>query len=390
MNSVRDVVIVGGGVMGCSVAFFLKTLAPELSVMVVERDPTYATASSALSASSIRQHFSVPANVLLSQQSFAFLRDVASHLSVEDTVAEIGLIERGYLYLASDEAVAVLRAGHDVQTRCGAEMALLDPTDLSERFPWLATEGVAMASLGLRGEGWFDGYSLLQAFRRKAKSMGVEFVTAEVTGLAFTAGDAAKVRLDDGRQVACASVVNAAGPQAGRLAKLAGIDIPIVAERHCIFVFECPQTISECPLVVDPSGIYFRPEGRQFIAGVPPRAGEEPTDRLDVDHSLFDDVLWPTLAQRVPAFEAIRPAGAWAGWYDMNTFDRNALIGAWPGCPNFYFINGFSGHGIQQSPAAGRALAEIIVLGASRSIDIAALGPDRLLVNAPIEELNII
>jgi glycine/D-amino acid oxidase-like deaminating enzyme len=388
-----DVVIVGGGVMGCSVAYHLKSMVPALSVLVIERDPTYKRASSALSASSIRQHFSSPVNIRLSQESFSFLQAAASHLSVGSETAEIGLVERGYLYLAAPgPAEAALSASHAIQTACGARIALFDPADLRARFPWLSSDGIAVASFGLEGEGWFDGYSLLQGLRRKARSLGTEFLAAEVTGIRFAGDDAASVSLSDGTRVGCASLVNAAGPQAGEVGLLAGVRLPVRPERHCVFVFECPESVADCPLVVDPSGIYFRPESGRYIAGVPPRrdACEAADADLDVDHSLFDDVLWPTLAARVPAFEAIRCVGAWAGWYEMNTFDQNALIGAWPGRPNFYLINGFSGHGIQQSPAAGRALAELMVTGKSRTVDVSPLAPDRLLTGEPLIELNII
>lgn len=389
MNARYDVVIVGGGVMGSSVAYHLKTLEPALSVLVVERDPTYARASSALSASSIRQQFSEAVNVRLSQLSFDFMRDIGEHLAVDGEKAEIGLVERGYLYLASDDRVPAMRAGHAVQTACGARVALLDAAALAARFPWLATDGVALASLGLAGEGWFDGFSLLQAFRRKARSLGALYHHGEVCGLSFEGGSAT-VRMTDGSSVACGRVVDAAGPHAAQVAGMAGIRIPVVPERHCVFVFDCATPLPGCPLVIDPGGAWFRPEGRRFIAGPPQEPAGDSALHLHVDHGLFDDVLWPLLAARVPAFEAIRRVSAWAGFYEMNTFDCNALIGAFAERPELLLINGFSGHGIQQSPAAGLALAELIVHGGWRTLDVGALSPERLRQGRPRRELNII
>ncbi|MDN3921481.1 NAD(P)/FAD-dependent oxidoreductase [Roseateles violae] len=390
MNTKIDVAIVGGGVMGCSVAYHLKKLDPGLAVTVIERDPSYRTASSALSASSIRQQFSVPINVKLSQYSFDFFRSIGQHLGVDGEAVSIDLVEQGYLYLVPAAGVENLRSSQRVQAECGARTALLSPAELAERFPWLSAEGVELACLGLAGEGWFDGYSLLQAFRRKARALGVEFRTGEVSGLEF-AGAGAALQLSDGTRLACATVVNAAGPQAAQVARMAGLEIPVAPERHCIYVFECPTPIPQCPLVVDPSGLYFRHEGSRYIVGPPPDPNSPPVrEHLEVDHQVFDDFIWPTLAARVPAFEAIRCVSAWAGFYEMNTFDHNALIGKAPGFDHFMLINGFSGHGIQQSPAAGLALAELILFGRFITLDATPLDPRRVFENRPLRELNVI
>ncbi len=388
----HDVVIVGAGVMGCSVAYHLKTLEPTLSVLVIERDPSYATASSALSASSIRQQFSTPVNIALSQDGIAFLRDAAQRLAVGDERPEVGLSERGYLYLATAAGAPALRELNAVQRACGADIALLDAAALAARYPWLATDDLALGSLGVRGEGWFDGHGLLQALRRKAKSLGATFVAAEATGLRLEAGRVAAVETADGRAWPCGTLVNAAGPHAARVARWAGVELPVVPMRQCVFVFECRETLADVPLVIDPGGLWFRPEGpRRFIAGAPPRDPASPDNAtLEIDHAQFDEQLWPALARRVPAFEAIRRTSAWAGFYEMNLFDHNAVIGPVGEPANLLLINGFSGHGLQQAPAAGRALAEIVVHGRSRTIDVSALAFDRIAQGRPLRERNII
>jgi glycine/D-amino acid oxidase-like deaminating enzyme len=386
-----DVVIVGGGVMGSSVAYHLKLLAPQLSVLVLERDPSFRLASSALSASSIRQQFSTPVNIALSRHSFAFLKDAGERLAVDGQAPEIGLVERGYLYLASAAQEPALRQAHALQRAHGADIELLSPAGLEERFPWLNTAGVALGSLGQAGEGWFDGYGLLQAFRRKARALGAAFRTAEACGFGLERGRIVSVRCTDGSRVECGEVVNAAGPHAAAVCRWAGVDLPVQPRRHCVFVLESPTALPGCPLVIDPSGVYFRPEGARYIAGAPPRdedAGRDGT--LEVDHALFDEVLWPALAHRVPAFEALRQVAAWAGFYEMNTLDQNAIIGRVPQVPNLLLVNGFSGHGIQQSPAAGLALAEIVVHGAARTVDVEPLGFERIAAGRPLRELNVI
>lgn len=387
-----DTVIVGGGAVGCAIAYFLAA-DPAFggSVAVVERDPTYRTASSALSASSIRQQFSTPVNIALSRFGFSFIRNATEHLSVDDEPVDLALQEAGYLYLATERGVEILHRNHAIQTECGASVALLTPDALQARFPWISTDDLAAGSLGLAGEGWFDGYSLLQALRRKAKALGVAFITGEVTAMDLAGGRVTGVRLSDGTRLDCGVAVNAAGPHARRVASMAGVDLPVSSRKRCVFVFDCRTTLPDCPLVIDPSGVYFRPEGRQFICGVSPPADQDP-DTLDltVDHALFDDVIWPALAGRVPAFEAIKVTGAWAGHYEYNELDQNGVVGPHPEIANLMFANGFSGHGIQQAPAVGRGIAEMITYGAYRTLDLRPLDFARLREGRLLREDNVI
>ena len=381
------VVVIGGGVIGGAIATFLRL--GGASVTVVERDPTYAAASSSLSASSIRQQFSQPVNIALSQYGIAFLRDAAAHLSVDGDAPALGLREPGYLYLAGPSGLDVLRANHAVQRAAGVQVVLLDPAALRGRFPWLCTDGVAAGSLGLDGEGWFDGPALAAAFRRKARALGAAWMHGDAVGLERDGAQVAAVRLADGSRLACGAVVNAAGPHARAVAAMAGVALPVEARKRCVFVFTCPDALPGCPLVIDPSGVWWRPEGDRFIAGWSPPDDAEDTG-LDVDHALFDGVIWPALAARVPAFERVRQAGAWAGHYEFNTFDHNALLGPHPGVPNLYFANGFSGHGMQQAPGVGRGVAELILHGAYRTLDLSALSVTRVGAGRPLLERNVI
>jgi FAD-dependent oxidoreductase domain-containing protein 1 len=388
----QRVVIVGGGVVGSAIAYF--TLSDPLfkgTATVLERDPTYSRASSALSASSIRQQFSSPINIRLSQFGIEFLRGAHERLAVGGERPNFGLKEAGYLFLASAEGAGDLRDNHRVQRSLRADTALLAPADLRKRFPWLSTEGVELACLGLSGEGWFDGYSLLQAFRRKARSLGARYVTAEACGFGTTGSRIRSVRLTNGTDIGCDMVVNAAGPWAREPARWLGIELPVRARRRCVFVFSCPTRIERAPLVIDPSGVYFRPEGPGFICGVSPVPASDPDDLpLEVDHALFEETIWPRLAARVPAFEALRQTSAWAGYYELNTFDANGIVGFHSEVRNFIFANGFSGHGLQQSPAVGRAVAELIVHAAYRTLDLSCLGFGRIAANEPMIEHGIV
>ncbi len=389
----QHIVVVGGGVIGSAIASFtLADPAFRGSVTVVERDPTYARASSALSASSIRQQFSTAINVEIGRFGIEFMRGIGDALAVGGERPDIGLVEPGYLFLASPAGAGILERNHALQRAHGVDVALLDAAALRARFPWMSTDGVVAGSLGLSGEGWFDGWSLLQAFRRHARALGANYVTAEAVGFDTVAHRVAALRLSDGSRIEGDTFVDAAGPWAASVARWAGIDLPVRARRRCVFVFTCATPIPRCPLVVDTTGLWFRPEGEgRFICGISPDAANDPDDApLDVDHAIFDDVLWPSLAARVPAFEAIRQTQAWAGYYEYNTVDQNGIVGPHPGWTNLVFANGFSGHGIQQSPAVGRGVAELLVYGDYRTLDLSPLAFRRFARGEPVLELNVV
>lgn len=385
-----SVVIVGGGVMGAATACFLAR-DHGISATVLERDPSYARASSALSASSIRQQFSTPLNIALSQWSVAFLRRIGDELAVGEERPQIGLVEAGYLYLATAAGAQALRANHAVQRAAGVDVALLSPEELRLRFPWLAVEDLALGALGQSAEGWFDGPALMQAFRRKAVACGARFVAADAAGFEIGGDLVRAVLCTDGRRFEGDVVVLTAGAWTAPLAAQLGSTLPVAAKKRDVFVLDSPAILPHCPLVIDPSGVWFRPEGRGFIAGAPPRGDDADEAPLDaIDYRLFDELIWPALAARVPAFEVLRVRSGWAGYYEMNGFDHNGLAGALPGWRNVYTACGFSGHGMQHAPAVGSALAAMIAGGHSEAPALDALSPQRLLDNRPLIERNVI
>jgi FAD-dependent oxidoreductase domain-containing protein 1 len=383
------VVVIGGGIMGSALAYWLTRLEPGLKVTVVERDSSYAQASSALSAASIRQQFSAAVNIRISQASIAFLRGAASELAVDGNGPDIGLREDGYLYLSTVDGALRLRNSHAVQKTCGADVALLDTANLAQRFPWLNVADLALGSLGLSGEGWFDGYTLLTAFARKARQQGARYVAGEVSRLAIDGNRITEVVLADGSQLQCAHAVNAAGPWARRIAAMAGLDLPVFARRRTVYVLSCPTVMNRFPLLIDPSGFWIRPEGRQFIAGFSPTPDLD-DQPLQPDHDGFENLLWPALAHRIPAFEAARLESAWAGYFEMNTFDYNGILGPHPALENLLFLNGFSGHGMQQAPIVGRAIAELILHGRFTTLDLSELLFARIVADQPLHEANVI
>ncbi len=385
----KHVVVIGGGVMGSALAYWLTRLAPALEVTVIERDSSYSQASSALSAASIRQQFSTAVNIRISQASIAFLRRAADELAFDGERPDIALREEGYLYLAGADGAAQLRNTHAMQKACGADVALLGLADLKERFGWLNTSDLALGSLGLSGEGWFDGYSLLTAFARKARSQGARYMNAEVRELAIEGRRVIGVSLADSSRLACSHVVNAAGPWARRVAAMAGVDLPVRARRRTVYVIACPTAMQPFPLLIDPTGFWIRPEGAKFIAGLSP--DEDLDDQpLQADYDAFESRLWPALAHRIPAFEEARLERAWAGYFEMNTFDHNAILGPHEALDNLIFMNGFSGHGMQQSPVIGRGIAELILEDRFVSIDLSPLLFARIADDRPLREANVI
>jgi sarcosine oxidase len=401
MTESCDIAIVGGGVVGSAIAYFI-TADPAFggSVVVIERDPSYQFCATTRSAGGVRQQYSTPENIEIGKFGAAFVKNAAAHLSVDGEPPVLGFVEGGYLFLASEEGRAVLEANHATQRAHGADVALLDPGQLRARFPWISTEGVALGSLGLSNEGWFDPNALLQGFRRKARAQGARFLHDHVGGIERADNRVEAVRLEEGGRLACGALVNAAGPAAGWVAALAGIELPVRPRRRFVYVFDCRTPIEpRAPLVIDTNGVFFRPETRGFITGVSPEEADDPDmppygrpddQRFDVEYAQFEEIVWPTIAQRVPAFEAIKPSGAWAGHYDYNTFDQNGVVGRHPEVANFLFANGFSGHGLQQSPAVGRAVSELVLHGGYRTIDLTRFGWERIPAGKPLLELNVV
>ena len=388
-RSVTDVVIVGGAIVGSSVAYFLKQeLGYKGRVVVVERDPTYARAATTLSAASIRQQFSTPENIRLSRFGIDFIRQLKDRFGTD---ADIGFREEGYLLLASEAGLPIMRANHAVQTREGAASSGACGARRALTIPGLSRDGVAGGVFGRSGEGCFDARRVLVLVGKGARGAGVEYVTGSVSAIDVSQARVTGVTLADGRHIACGMLVNAAGPQAGKVASLAGIALDVEPRKRSVFVVHCREQIKGFPLLVDTSGVWVRPEGEYHICGIsPPEERDPATDDLNVDYDQFEDIIWPALATRIPAFEAIKLVRAWAGHYDFNKIDHNAIVGAHPEVTNFIFANGFSGHGLQQAPAVGRAVAELIVAGAYCSLDLSIFGYDRFAAGRMVHELNVI
>jgi len=388
-----DVIIVGGAIMGSAVAWFLSNNRDFTgSILVIERDLSYSTAATALSVSGIRHQYSNAINVRISQYGTDFIRHFQKNLGNDADVPPISFEERGYMFLSSADKAHILRENQVVQASCGAATVLMTPDEIAEKFPFYNLEDIELGSFNGSGEGWFDGYGMMQSFQRMARKNGVEYIASEVVGIERQGNQIISVRLKSGEVIGCGVLVNAAGTRAALVAQMAQIYLPVSPRKRCVFVFDCREALGQpLPLTIDPSGVYCRSEGEFYITGKPPEIDTAvELDDFDVDYGQFEQDIWPILANRIPAFQALKMIRGWVGHYDYNMFDQNAIIGAHPEVENLMFANGFSGHGLQQAPAVGRGVSELIIYGGYRTLDLSELSYDRIISNTPFVEKAII
>jgi glycine/D-amino acid oxidase-like deaminating enzyme len=391
-----DTLIIGGAVMGSSTAYWLSENPDyDENILVIEPDPTYAQSSTALSEASIRHQFSQPVNIKLSMFATEFFSNFHDSVQVNGEAPELPFRETGYLFLATNDGMENLINNHEIQKECGAEVALLSPSEIRKRFPYMKIDDLEGGSLGIKHEGTLDAFSLMQGFKLRARHNGVEYLNNRVVSINIDENKnlVKEVKLDSGEILSCSRVINCAGPRAKWIAEMAGLGLPVEPRIRAAFLFDCREVLGgqTLPLTIDPSGVHVRTDPPYFLAGAPP------TDDVEVDPNDFkvrdeewQENIWPVLAQRIPAFEKIKVISSWAGHYAYNTLDQNAIIGNCEKLSNFFFCNGFSGHGFQQSPGIGRGLSELITYGEYRSLDLTELNYDRILKNEPFLEKAVI
>lgn len=389
-----DVVIIGGAMLGSSVAWFL-TDNPDFdgSILVVERDPTYEFTSTAHTNSCMRQQFSGELNIRISQFAADFVTNLRGYMGGDERVPDIPIQSYGYMYLADNEGFAdILRESQVIQSSCGAGTKYLSAAEIKEAYPFYNVDDIIAANHNLVNEGYFDGNTLFDWWKRQARERGAEYISNEVVDIQVSANRVTGIKLKSGELITCGTVVNCSGPRAARTAAMAGIDLPVEPRKRYTFIFDAAEPLNrDLPLTIDPSGIHMRTDGTYYMAGCPP--DDDPVvDPMDFeqDHSIWETKVWPVLAHRIPQFEAIKLINSWAGHYAFNTFDQNAIIGPHTEIENFIFCNGFSGHGFQQSPAMGRGIAEFIGHGEFRSLDLAPFSFSRIERNEPFIEKAVI
>ena len=369
-----DVIIIGGAMYGSSVAWWLARN-PDFagSILVVERDTTYEFTSTAHTNSCIRQQFSNETNIQISQFGAEFINNFRSFFDNDNRVPDIVLQSYGYMYLADNDVfAATLKDGQAVQKKLGASTRHMSAAEIKADYPFYNMDDIVAGNHNLVNEGYFDGGTIFDWWKRSAREKGAEYVENEVVAIGVADNRCTDVTLASGEKISCGTVVNCSGPRAVLTARMAGLDMPVEPRKRYTFIFDAENPLDQdLPLTIDPSGVHMRTEGTYYLAGCPPD-DDGPVDYDDFvqDHSIWENKVWPIIANRIPQFEAIKLINSWAGHYAFNTFDQNAIIGPHHEIENFVFVNGFSGHGFQQSPAMGRGVAEIITYGEYRNIDL--------------------
>ncbi|MFT5607588.1 MAG: glycine/D-amino acid oxidase-like deaminating enzyme [Parvicella sp.] len=395
-QSSYDVIIVGGAMFGSSVAWFLSDNSDfDGTVLVVERDATYEFTSTAHTNSCMRQQFSRDINVQVSQFAAEFVKGFQGFMANDPRVPELALQSYGYMYMADNEPFAqVLRESQAVQAACGAGTKIMTPEEIKRDYPFYMVDDIVAGSHNLIDEGYFDGNTLFDWWKRSAKERGVEYIENEVVAMTKnTSGSRVEsVTLESGEVIHCDKVINTSGPRAVLTSRMAGIEIPVEPRKRYTFIFDAEQPLDrDLPLTIDPSGVHIRTDGTYYLAGSAPDDDHAVGyDDFVEDHSIWEEKAWPAIANRIPQFEAIKLINSWAGHYAYNVFDQNAILGPHNEVENFIFVNGFSGHGFQQSPAMGRGTAELITYGEYRSLDLSPFNYDRIVLNQPFEEKAII
>lgn len=392
-----DVIIIGGAIMGASAAWFLSDNKDfNGRVLVVERDPSYENCSTTHTNSCMRQQFSTALNVQISQFAADFVKNIRSYMGGDERVPELSIRSFGYMYLADTEAFAdVLRESQQVQLAQGAATQLMTPAQIAAAYPFYNVEDIVLGSINLVDEGLFDAGAVFDWWRRQSRERGVEYVQNEVVAINRNAAGnrVESVTLKSGDVVACGQVVNASGPRAAATARMAGIDVPVEPRKRYSWIFKADTPLDrDLPLTIDPSGVHVRENGGgTYQCGG--HADVDPAVDYDdyvMDFSIWENHVWPVLATRIPQFETIKVQSEWAGHYAYNTFDHNAILGPHSELTNFLFLNGFSGHGLQQSPAMGRGIAELVAHGEYRSLDLSPFAYDRIPAKRPIVEKAVI
>ena len=391
-----DVIIVGGAKLGSSVAWFLSAN-PDFdgSVLVVDRDMTYEFSSTAHTNSCMRQQFSSEINVKVSQFAAHYVNNFRDYFDDDPRVPDIHFQSYGYMYLADNYDFAeTLKASQKLQATCGAGTKIMSAEEIKRDYPFYYLDDIVLGSHNLIDEGYYDGNTVFDWWKRWAREKGVEYLSNEVVSMTKnTQGSKVdSVTLSTGEVVSCGKIVNASGPRAVLTSRMAGIEIPVEPRKRYSYIFTAENPLDrDLPLTIDPSGVHMRSEGAHYLAGCPPDVDlSVDYDDFEQDHSLWERKVWPALANRIPQFEAIKVINSWVGHYAFNTVDQNAILGPHTGVENFLFVNGFSGHGFQQAPAMGRAISELIIYGEYRSLDLSPYDYARIPNNKPFIESAVI
>jgi glycine/D-amino acid oxidase-like deaminating enzyme len=378
--------------MGSATAWHLLTQAPGISLAVIEPDPAYGGAASSAASGGVRQLFTRPENVLMSRFTHEVIdgwADWTPPSGVPDPAdsPDLGWRPNGYLFITDRELSSRLRADFEQQVALGVEAIWLEPEEVNERYPLIATHDLGPAVLSPR-DGWLDPSAFLRGMVRRSRRLGAVYVRDRAVDFEISGRRITGVRLESGQSLEADRVINLAGVWGPGLSTKLGLTLPVEPMRRFDHYVETTTSFDGYPFIKDPSGLAVRPEGAGLTAALVDFSTPGGWD-LSIDNSWFEKVVWPALVQRVPTADQLKLVSTWSGHYDQNRLDGNMILDRWDELDNYYFATGFSGHGLMHAPAVGRALSELILHGAFQTIDLERMGLNRILAGEPYRELTI-
>jgi glycine/D-amino acid oxidase-like deaminating enzyme len=373
-----NVVIIGSGIIGAVIAYYL-TRKGISDVLVLEQGEIGSQGATSACLGGLRTQFSTAVNIRFSLISRKVYRRFKEEFGVDP-----GFKPYGYLFLATTPKLwTIFKSTSRLMKVLDAPVESLSPQEVSRRWPFIRVDDLSGGSY-TKEDGFYSPIEILQTYVKKARQGGTVFMEkVQVTGISINNNSAVGIQTKDAHNIKAGIVVNAAGPWAGRVASMAGLELPIgPLKRHLFFTDTFHEIPDIFPMVIDvDSGWYMKREGRGLILGGP--TGSKSFSQ----HVDFDAKEWTAekSIQRIPALERAKIIRGWVGHYEM-TPDHHAVIGAFPELRNFICAAGFSGHGFQHAPAAGMIVAELIANGKAETEDIYPLRPTRFKENDLIYE----
>ncbi len=384
-----DIAILGGGIVGASIAWHLTASGRAGDVVVIERDPTYEFAATPRGNGGIRQLFSLPENIAMAQYGLDFYSDFSGRVAPSGEPVPIGFKRQGYLFLSDRGGAEQMIANHELQQAHGVNAELLDGAAARDRFPSLNVNDIAVA-VHSPDDAWIDPYAALMGFRSAAVGLGCNFVKGDITSWKVDGSQGGTVGLADGREIEADTFVLCCGAWSAEVAAHIGLDLPIEPMSRESYFFKAGADIEPLPFLKSESDLAIRPEGAGYVGGCP-NWQEQAGWNFELSEQWFNEVVWPALANRVPAMETLKLERSWRGHYARTTLDYSPIIGRWlGGHENVVIASGFSGHGIMHAPATGRAVSELLLDGGFTTIDISRFGYARIPAGAPVKEIGIV
>jgi len=379
------IVIIGGGIMGSSIAYNLARAGAAADVTVVEPDPTYEWAATPRAVGGIRLQHAIRENVRMS----LYGDEVYSHFDTHVTGGAVSFDPQfrryGYLFLVQGrEAIAALEANARMQAECGVEVEVLGVEELRRRYPSFSFPKVEAGAL-TPADGQIDPNAALMGYRRAAEGLGITYLKDRVVGLDVSGGRVVAARLESGGTLPVEIAVNTANCWAADVCRMIGMRVPIEPMRRQQFHFVTQDEVEPIPAMRHLEGLAVRRHSGVYLSGFT-NFDEAGGFNWELQHEAFETFIWPQLAEQCRAFETIKPRGGWVGHYDMNRLDGNPVVDWYNKVPNFLLCAGFSGHGLQHAPAVGRAVKELILDGGFRTLDLSLFSWKRIVEDRPIPD----